>query len=142
MITGKMARIALVVLEAFLGVTAVIGGVGLLLGWEKAPVSQLQGSPFGSYLIPGLALMVLVGGSAIVAAAAVWRGQKFGALASAVSAAMILGFEVVEYAVIGYQSGLQVFYVLVGFAILALAAPALIGRLRMKAPPRGAGRVR
>jgi hypothetical protein len=44
-----VTRVALVVLNTFLGLTAVVGGLGLILGWyEPPPVALLRGSPFGS----------------------------------------------------------------------------------------------
>jgi hypothetical protein len=89
-------RIVLIVLDAFLALTAVAGGIGLLAGVNAPPVEMLAGSPFRSYTIPGLALLVIVGGSALVAAVVVLRRQRWGALASGVAAAMIVGFEIVE----------------------------------------------
>lgn len=44
------------VLTGFLGVTAVAGGAGLVSGGLAPEMIQLDGSPFGSYLIPGLVL--------------------------------------------------------------------------------------
>ncbi len=56
--TGQRAEhIALAILDGFLGITAAVGGVCLLLGvpFVTPPTDLLDGSPFTSYTIPGLA---------------------------------------------------------------------------------------
>jgi hypothetical protein len=57
----KRIRIALVVLEVFVALGAVAGGIGLLTGAISVPLNALQGSPFVDYTIPALALMIIVG---------------------------------------------------------------------------------
>lgn len=66
----RIGRIVLLVLQAFVAVTAFAGGVVLILGsvnpaWSSLlvpPLDYLEGSPFTSYLVPGLLLVVLVAG--------------------------------------------------------------------------------
>lgn len=118
---GGARRRLLIGLLAFLGVTSVGGGIGLLTGTIAPGLELLAGSLFSSYLVPGLALLVPVGGSGLLAAWAVWRRHPLAAKASLVAAAMILTFELVEVAVIGYHP-LQLFYALVGAAIAGLVA--------------------
>jgi hypothetical protein len=62
----KGRRIALFVIEAFIGVTAIQGGIGLLRGTfdQVLRVAWLAGTPFSDYTIPGLVLLMVVGGSA------------------------------------------------------------------------------
>src|SRR5271157_1831394 len=57
-------RIVLVVVDAVVGLTAIGGGIALAAGLEgeRYPVEWLTGTPFSSYLIPGLILSVAVGG--------------------------------------------------------------------------------
>jgi hypothetical protein len=115
----------LIALDAFLAVTAIAGGIGLVTGTLAAPLALLQGSPFGSYIIPGLALLVMVGGSALVATVLMIRRQTLGAALSGVAGAMIIGFEIVEVLVIGSEPGLarnlQVFYFAFGLVLAALS---------------------
>ena len=67
---SRVIRGALLVVQAFVAVTAAAGGVALILGsvvptWASVlvpPRSYLDGSPFDSYLAPGLVLLVVVGG--------------------------------------------------------------------------------
>lgn len=99
----KGIRIALVVIELFVGLWAVIGGIGLLTGaipFMVMPVELLQGTPFSDYMVPGLLLLVVVGGSFLFAAATILRGRELGVLASALAGLIVIGFEVVEVPII------------------------------------------
>lgn len=117
----RPARIGLTILNGFLGVTAVLGGAALLFGWLGIPTDLLVGSPFGSYTVPALLLIVLVGGGGALATALLLRGSAWGLAASGVAGLIILIFEAVELAVIGF-SWLLAAYVALGLAILALVA--------------------
>ena len=127
----RAERIGLAILDGFLGVTAAIGGLCLLLRvpFVTPPTDLLAGSPFGSYTIPGLALLVLVGGAGLLATALVLRRSPWGVVASGLAGLMILVFEAVELLVIGFTP-LLALYMLLGFLILALA-----GRLFLLAHP-------
>ncbi len=46
--------------EIVLGLSAVYGGIGLLTGTIGVPDTWLEGSVFGSWLVPGTALLVVV----------------------------------------------------------------------------------
>ena len=126
----KLIRIALVVLVVCVALGAIAGGIGLLTGAIPASLEGLQGSPFVDYTIPTLSLMVIVGGSMLLAAATILRGREFGVLASALAGLMMMGFEVVGAAVIDRLGGsellfavsLQAFYFALGLAICALAS--------------------
>jgi hypothetical protein len=132
-------RTILIGLNAFLAVTAIAGGIGLLTGWLRTPVDMLAGSPFRDYTIPGLALLVLVGGSALAATVLLLRRHEMGIVAAAVAGAMIICFEIVEVLVIGLSTGLvlQVFYFVLGVIITVLAV-----RLTTPAPGAFAGAAR
>jgi hypothetical protein len=58
-------RIALIVTESFAALSAIGGGIALATGIDKPPTDWLAGTPFSNYMIPGLILAVVVGGSAI-----------------------------------------------------------------------------
>jgi hypothetical protein len=125
MTAKRVEYILLTLMVAFLAVTAVAGGIGLLTG-SMAPGSEmLAGSPFSSYLIPGLALLVLVGGSAVVATFMLLARHPFSVAAAAIAGVMIIGFELVEVLVIGSPAGvvrnLQIFYFGLGLLITLLA---------------------
>src|SRR3954454_20431425 len=66
---------SLLVLQALVGLTALGGGAALILGTINPQLgtvltpaaAYLEGSPFSSYLLPGLLLAVVVGGTQICA---------------------------------------------------------------------------
>lgn len=119
--TGKTLRIALVVLNAFIALTAIGGGVGLLAGWLSMPLSWLQGTPFRSYTIPALILAIIVGGSGLVGATSMGIDRAMGVLASMVSGAIMMGWVAVEVALIGMTIWMQPFFFAVGLAVFLLA---------------------
>lgn len=128
----KGRRIALVVIELFVGLWAVIGGVGLVTGtipFLRMPVEYLQGTPFSDYTIPGLLLLLVVGGSFLFAAAMILTGREVGVLASALAGLAVIGFEAVEAPIIDrYATVLassvpqQILMATLGMACLGLAA--------------------
>ena len=127
----KLVRIVLVVLETFVALSAVAGGIALLRGTfaQGIPVSWLQGTPFSDYTIPGLALAIVVGGGMGVAAVTVLIQHEWAVLISAVAGIFMVGFEVVEAVSVDSKAGnglplmagLQVFYFALGLAIFGLA---------------------
>lgn len=126
MSSNRIVYILLVILVAFLALTTVAGGIGLLTGAIAPGLELLQGSPFSSYTIPGLALAIIVGGSALIATILLVRRHRWGALACGVTGIGIVIFEIVEVLSIGSDPGvarnLQIFYFIVGLLIALLAA--------------------
>ena len=122
-------RITLIVLEVFVALGAVAGGIGLLSGAIPASLDGLKGSLFVDYTIPALSLMIIVGGSMFFAAATIRTGREMGVLASAFAGLVMMIFEIVEVAVIDRMGGselvvavvLQSFYFALGLAIFVLS---------------------
>lgn len=87
------AQIVLIVCDALVGVTAIGGGVVLAVGLEgeRYPVEWLKGTPFRSYLIPGLILALIVGGSAAAAAVLTVTAPQVGSWISALAGAILMG---------------------------------------------------
>ena len=109
--------------DLFAGVAAVAGGVGLVGGGIQFPSHWLSGTPFSGYTAPGLILGVVVGGSALVAAAiTLLSSRQAGAMASAVAGAVMIGWIVGEVGLIGYVSWMQPAFFAYGLAMVAFAA--------------------
>jgi hypothetical protein len=122
---GRVMRGVLIVADGFVGLTAVIGGLGLAVGAEAArfPADWLVGTPFGSYVLPGLILAVVVGGSATFAAAATLRRWPGGPWVSVLAGAITMGWIVGEILILNQPSAptsTEVFYFGLGFAMAAL----------------------
>ena len=117
--------ILLVLTNGFLALTAIAGGVGLLADLNAPPVTALAGSPFSDFTIPGLALLIIVGGTALIATLLGARKHAIAALVSCLAGAVIVVFEIVEVLVIGSPPGiartLQLFYFSLGGLIFVLS---------------------
>lgn len=118
---APVERTGLTILDSFLAVSAILGGLGLVSGRYTPPLELLAGSPFASYAVPGLALIALVGGSSLAAAFLVARRSPAGVAASAIAGLTLLLFEAVELAIIGF-TGLLAGCAVLAVLILAFAA--------------------
>jgi hypothetical protein len=132
MMNHKLVRSALIVVETFVALSAVAGGIALLreVFAQGKPVVWLAGTPFNDYTIPGLLLALVIGGGMLLAAATVFIPREWAVLISVGAGIVMVGFEVVEAVCIDSNvgdglplvAGLQVFYVVLGLAIFGLAA--------------------
>jgi hypothetical protein len=122
----RIAR-ASIALEVFLGVGAIAGGLALILGPRgeiiPLPVTALAGSPFETYLGPGLILFTVLGLGPLVAAGLAWRRHPLAPFAAFVVGVALLVWVAVEIAIIGYSNEppLQAIYLVMGVAITAAA---------------------
>lgn len=92
----RLCGAMLFVANVFVALTAVLGGITVATGVDKFPADWLAGTLFSSYLIPGLILSVVVGGSATAAAIATVRNRGFGVLSSLLAGAILLGWLIGE----------------------------------------------
>ena len=141
---------ALLGLNLFQGLSGLGGGFGLMVDPTgtnmQLPLDWLRGSPFGSYLIPGLILFTVLGIFPLIVAFGVTGPRAwawFGSLAVGVG---VLVWLVVEIATVGFQAWppLQAIYAILGVAILALTATRsvrgyLLGTPTDASGPRHAG---
>jgi hypothetical protein len=110
---------ALVAIDPFLALSAIAGGFGLLTGGIDLPQEWLDDTPFNSYAIPGVVLLVVVGGVWIVATLALYARHPIAPMASITAGIVQLGWLLVQVALLGYISWMQPFYATV--AVLATA---------------------
>jgi len=128
----EVIRIALLAIAAFIATSAIGGGVavvgGVVFGY-KLPLAWLAGTPFGDYTVPGLTLAIVVGGSALIAAATIFIHREWAVLVSVVAGVMMVGYLMVEIISIDGKVGndlpiylaLQLFYLALGVALIGLA---------------------
>ena len=113
---------ALIVLNIFLALTAIPGGFCLLTGIAAPPLDELKSSIFTDYTIPGFALVIIVGGSALFTAIMLIRKNKYALLCSAFVGLIIMVFEFVEVLVIGSPTGaglvMQIIYFALGVVMI------------------------
>src|SRR3954453_8296239 len=114
-------------LEVLLGVGALGGGLVLIVAPRgeimPLPISALAGSPFETYLAPGVILFTVLGIGPLLAAGLVWLRNPFAPLAAVVVGTALLIWVAVEIAIIGYSNEppLQAFYLVLGVAITVVA---------------------
>jgi len=98
----KAIRITLAVIEAIVGLGAIGRGIAILTGAfdQWFPLAWLQGTPFSDYTIPGLILLIVIGGGMIVAAATVFVQHEWAVLFSAAMGLVMIGFELFEVVII------------------------------------------
>lgn len=106
---------------AFLALNAIGGGWYGLAGAEGVPTAWLDGSPFDSYVIPSLILLVVVGGSHLFAAVAVFTRARIACASAFIAGGVLVIWIVAQVSIIGYVSWLQPAMVLAGMITLGLA---------------------
>ena len=94
------------------------------------PVSELRTTPFADFTIPALLLGFVVGGSALAATLialfgprriALFEPLRFDALATAFAGCIMVGWMVIEIAMIGLDTWVQALYLVVGLLMIGLA---------------------
>ena len=136
----KGRRITLAALEGFTGLGAFGGGIAILTGAfnQWLPLTWLQGTPFSDYTIPGLALMVIIGGGMLLAAAGQFIRREWAVLFSVAMGLAMIGFEIVEIAVVNRFAEAvvpstivqQILFIAIGLSIFALSASLWIAEYR------------
>lgn len=120
-LSGNLVRYTLGSLLIFLAVNAFGGGYYALAGAKDIPTEWLKGSPFSDYFIPGLFLFIIIGGSALIAGIAVFRGHRLARKAALFCGFTVLLWIIVQVSVIGYVSWMQPATTVAAVAILILA---------------------
>lgn len=121
------ARPILLAIEGFVALTAVAGGVALILGASipslstvlVPPDAYLEGSPFASYVVPGILLAVVLGGVHAIAFVAVMRGTRYDLFLAAAAGFAALIWIFVQMLFIPF-SVLQAIYFVCGLAEVGL----------------------
>ena len=124
---SPMVRVPLLIIQGFVALTAFAGGIALIVGSLNPelggvivpPQEFLEGSPFRSFVIPGLLLAVVLGGVHLIAfLMLVWR-HRWAHFAAAAAGAAALIWIFVQMVYIPF-SALQAVYFACGLAELGL----------------------
>lgn len=116
----------LMILVLFQGLSGIAGGIGLVLDPTGAsmniPLRWLEGSPFQTYLIPGIVLFTVLGLLPLVCFIGLLKRSRLAWFGSLLIAVALLIWIFVEILVIGYQTQppLQAIYGAVGLLLLLL----------------------
>ena len=98
----------LTVLQAFIGIGAVAGGLGLMLnpsgGSLGLPLELLEKTPFSTYLVPGLVLFTVNGLGNLAGAVASFTRRRFaGEIAMALGAFLVAWILIQVYWMSGFH---------------------------------------
>ena len=102
--------------------SALAGGVELLVwpyGTRNLPLELLDGTPFNTFMLPGLLLAVLVGGASLAAAALIMRRGRHAAEVTALAGATLVIWLAAEMALLRTPHLLHVVYGTMGLVLLA-----------------------
>lgn len=113
----------LAVIHLLMGISAAVGGIYLAAtDGMGMPLEWLSGSPFDSFLWPGIILAAVVGGTQLAAVCSIFRKRRFWPEMSGVASFGILIWIFMEmYFVRQASSFLQVLYFGLGIITLVLA---------------------
>lgn len=108
-------------------VSAVGGGLALMLEWIPEQASWVRETDFESNYFPGVILLAVVGGSSVVAAVAMFKDSDGWPLAAIVAGTIMVFWIVGEVASIRAFHFLQVIYAVTG-ALVVVATPGRVGQ--------------
>lgn len=122
-------RRTLIGLELFLSVGAFYGAWHLVTdpsgGSLQMPASQfLPGTPFDTFLVPGLILFAANGIFPLVVVVGALMKQPWARYGHVAVGALLTGWMLVQGALVGFGAAIQVFYLAYGLVLLALALTA------------------
>jgi hypothetical protein len=121
----------LLILLVVQAVGAIGGGAVLVISPDgdlmRMPLGQLDGSPFDSFLVPGLILLVVLGILPLVAAIGLWSRRTWAWWLAGVVGCGLLIWIAVEMTIIAYD-WLQPAYFGMGLAIVLACLPRSVRR--------------
>ena len=131
-VTAATIRRTLIGLHLFNAISAVGGGIALAAGLLGVPVDLLRHTPFDSFVVPGIFLAVIIGGSATIGATALLNHRLQAPIASAAAGAVMVGWILGETLLVEGFSWLQGLYLLTGS--LTVVATIRLSRAGVPAP--------
>ena len=116
-----MRRDVMLTILSFNAVTALVGGVALVFGLVDLPEGWLRNSFFDSYVVPGLILAVVVGGSSLLAFIAYLYHYGKAPLLGLLSGLIMIGWVLSQIIVIQQSAWLQLLYLATGALVSVMA---------------------
>ncbi|MBW2411139.1 MAG: hypothetical protein JRF72_15175 [Deltaproteobacteria bacterium] len=110
-------------LQAFIGITAIAGGFRLVSnpnGTVDIPIQWLNNSPFTSYLIPGLVLLIVIGFGNVLAGTVSFLKKRYAGGIAAILGTFLICFMTIEVWFVGLRNFLQPLYFILGAIVLIL----------------------
>ena len=108
-------------LQAFIGFTAIAGGYQLVShpkGTASMPIEMLHASPFATFFIPGIVLLVFIGAVNVLSLVVTIKGGLHRGSIAVVGGGILIGYMTAEVWWIGWQNALQPLYLALGVVLL------------------------
>lgn len=123
-IKNKFVLYALGVLQIFIGITAVMGGFGLVSDPSgtkmDVPLALLKNSPFTDYFIPGLVLLIVNGAGNVLAGIVTFLRNRYAGILAIFLGTFLTLYMATEVWFIGLQNFSQPLYFILGVGELIL----------------------
>ena len=125
-------RALLIAAQAFIGIGALFGAYGLLADAEGLGMEEewLDGSPFPDYRIPGLVLLIVIGGGMLASAVLALVGSPYARVAALAMGTVLALWLIIETVIIGFQTWEQ-YALLVVCGVVALVLVGVGARSRV-----------
>jgi hypothetical protein len=107
-------------LQLLMGFVALTCGGLLMVNGLGMPQSTLDQSPFDDFLIPGMTLALIVGGSLLISARLIWIKHQLAQLFSVLAGWILLGWIVIESLMVPDGRPLQAAIFIYAFIIINL----------------------
>ena len=120
---GKFIAYFLGVLQAFIGLTAIAGGIRLVSnpnGIPDFPIEWLSNSPFTNYFISGLVLLIVIGFGNVVAGTITFLRKRYSVSIAVVLGTFLILYMAIEVWFVGLRNFLQPLYFILGVVVLIL----------------------
>ena len=117
-------RRSLLWISSFVALTSIPGGMALTAGLEsgRIPLVWLAHSPFESYVVPGLLLSLLVGGSASLAVAKLYVGDRLSGFFAAAAGTILFIYILAEVLMLDQNppgpTWIEWFYMMLGISLV------------------------
>lgn len=115
------SRLAAMFVLGTVSLSALGGGVYLVTHPTAAmPLGHLAGTPFTTWLLPGLALVLVNGAVPLAALVATWQRRWWAEAAQVGAGLLLLAWLVVQIPVVGYETRFQIPYTALAVSLLVL----------------------
>jgi len=112
---------ALIAVEMFVAGGAVFGGIGLIADSLGMQADWLSGTPFNSWVWPGIFLLLIVAVPMVIAAIDEWSRQPWAYPVSVLAGAALVGWIIAQWLIIGKYFFLQPTMLSAGLLVMLLA---------------------
>ncbi len=116
-----LTRAALIAVEVFVAGGAVFGGIGLIADTLGMQPDWLSGTPFTSWVWPGISLLLIVAMPMTAAAICEWTRQPWAYALSLAAGTALVGWIIAQWLIIGKYFFLQPTMLGAGLLVLLLS---------------------